>query len=314
MKPVTRTLSILFALAMIAASVIVLTGSHTRQIEQPPPDQWKSEAPIPGFGEYWYQGKAEVTSYSLEQARYGEMRQGEAVLVFVTENLDNADHVKTDDPSRASTPVLKLNFMKNFLTGIYPYSMMMSVFSPDKMASNPAAIKITTASQEWCGHTFLEFNREGNRYGIYSNSYFPNEAVKRSRLNAIPLEDEIWTQIRIRPESLPTGEFEMVPGSFYLRLRHQEIKGYPVKASFSTGEGKGVYSLFYPGLGRSLAITFEDAFPHKILEWEETYESGWGAGRKELTTRASLLDSEMLDYWNLNSVADSTWRQKLGLK
>ena len=39
------------------------------------------------FKEYWYQGKAEITSYDLEQARYGELHKGHAVLVFVTEEF-----------------------------------------------------------------------------------------------------------------------------------------------------------------------------------------------------------------------------------
>jgi hypothetical protein len=39
------------------------------------------------FNEYWYQGKAEITSYDLQQARYGENREGSAVLVFVSEDF-----------------------------------------------------------------------------------------------------------------------------------------------------------------------------------------------------------------------------------
>ena len=34
------------------------------------------------FNAYWYAGKAEITSYSLQQARYGELRDGHAVLIF----------------------------------------------------------------------------------------------------------------------------------------------------------------------------------------------------------------------------------------
>jgi hypothetical protein len=33
---------------------------------------------VPSFDNYWNQGKAEITSYDLHQARYGEMRDGEA--------------------------------------------------------------------------------------------------------------------------------------------------------------------------------------------------------------------------------------------
>ncbi len=38
------------------------------------------------FNDYWYDGKAEITSYKLEQARYGELHEGYVVLVFVTED------------------------------------------------------------------------------------------------------------------------------------------------------------------------------------------------------------------------------------
>ena len=34
--------------------------------------------------EYWYAGEAEITSYELNQARYGEIHKGKAVTVFVT--------------------------------------------------------------------------------------------------------------------------------------------------------------------------------------------------------------------------------------
>lgn len=37
------------------------------------------------FKSYWYSNEAEITSYKLEQARYGEMRDGTAVLIYVTE-------------------------------------------------------------------------------------------------------------------------------------------------------------------------------------------------------------------------------------
>ena len=36
------------------------------------------------FGDYWYQGKAELSRYDLKQVRYGEIHQGDAVLIFVT--------------------------------------------------------------------------------------------------------------------------------------------------------------------------------------------------------------------------------------
>ena len=43
----------------------------------------------PKFGDYWYQGKAELASYDLNQSRYGEIRNGHAVLIFLTEDFSN---------------------------------------------------------------------------------------------------------------------------------------------------------------------------------------------------------------------------------
>ena len=39
------------------------------------------------FKKYWFSGKAEITSYQLSQLRYGELREGTAVTIFVTEDF-----------------------------------------------------------------------------------------------------------------------------------------------------------------------------------------------------------------------------------
>ena len=119
------------------------------------------------FSSYWYQGKAELTSYELEQARYGEIHPGHAVLIFVTEDFSKRKQVKLDIPSRAgndAVSVLKCNFTKKFMTGIYPYSMMASVFSPVEVEEYPHALKVSTSTQEWCGHTYLQLNATSKGY------------------------------------------------------------------------------------------------------------------------------------------------------
>src|SRR5690606_23926934 len=91
------------------------------------------------FKDYWFGGKAEITSYELEQARYGEMRQGKSVLIFVTEPFLAKEQVKADEHHVDNVTVLKLNSTKNFITGIYPYSIMSSCFYP--IWDNQHAIK-----------------------------------------------------------------------------------------------------------------------------------------------------------------------------
>ena len=78
------------------------------------------------FDSYWYNYGAEISRFELEQSRYGEIHSGEVVLIFVTEPFLPDVQVKSDfDASRGmSIPILKLNLIKRFDTGIYDYSIM----------------------------------------------------------------------------------------------------------------------------------------------------------------------------------------------
>ena len=81
------------------------------------------------FKNHWFDGFAEISSYELTQSRYGQQRIGKAVLIFVTEDFLAKEQVKANQKSKTTIPVLKSNRTKNFLTGIYPYSIMSSSFS-----------------------------------------------------------------------------------------------------------------------------------------------------------------------------------------
>ncbi|MEM1000148.1 MAG: hypothetical protein AAGN35_24045 [Bacteroidota bacterium] len=269
------------------------------------------------FNEYWYAGKAELNSYELQQARYGEVHSGEAVLIFVTENFSLRELTKGDGLGGTQIPILKVNFDKKFITGIYPYSMIMTVATPVDMNRYPRALKVATSSQEWCGHTYTQLNLRGNKYEFAEHSYFPGEGDQEMDLPAITTEDELWTRIRIAPDQLPTGEIELLPATFYARLKHRAVQ--PKKAVAKLGEasdgtGNSVYTIDYADGSRSLKIYFEPEFPYTIEGWEETYSSGWGAGAQKLTTRASRKKTMKLDYWNRNSNSDRALRKELGLE
>ena len=108
----------------------------------------------PDFKTYWYQGKAELTRYVLSQARYGDLHGGEAVLIFVTEDFLPKVQVKQergDAPDALS--VLKLNAYRRFYTGIYPYTIMTSSFTPVVPPRAPV-LKVSTTVQEWCGQAY----------------------------------------------------------------------------------------------------------------------------------------------------------------
>ena len=39
------------------------------------------------FKKCWFDGKAEISNYSLTHSRYGSIRKGSAVLIYVTEDF-----------------------------------------------------------------------------------------------------------------------------------------------------------------------------------------------------------------------------------
>ncbi len=267
-------------------------------------DKWQQ------FNDYWHAGDAELTSYTLKQSRYGEMHEGNAVLIFVTEPFSASKQVKLDYPKQNGDDisVLKLNFTKKFLTGIYPYSMMMSSFVPVSYDKYPDALKVTTSSQEWCGHTFAQLNLDDDEYSIKAYSYFESEGDLTTEVENKWLEDELWQRIRIDPGSLPIGSIEILPSTFYMRLTHKPMKLATATASLSDGntvdlEGHKTYTINYHN--RELKIHFTEEFPHKILGWEETY------GGK--TTIARIKSSLKTPYWRKNGVKDRVIRKELGL-
>jgi hypothetical protein len=262
------------------------------------------------FKSYWYSGKAEINSYKLIQSRYGEPREGSAVLIFVTEDFSRKKQVKLDEPESSGDDkvnVLKMNFMKNFVTGIYPYSMMLSVFKP--VNERLHAVKAAMSSQEWCGQVFSQMNLDGSHYKFTGHSYFENEGEEKLSIEAIWLEDELWNQIRLDPSDLPVGEIRIIPGLFFIRLRHSEMK--PVHASITSSilDDRILYSIDYVEQGRKLIISYQKIFPHQILGWEETFvERG-----QTLVTRAALDKTLMLDYWTKNKNEFQYLRDSLGL-
>lgn len=269
------------------------------------------------FNEYWYQGKAEITSYDLQQARYGEMREGSAVLVFVTEDFSKKNQVKLDDPShnpKDAIPVLKLNMTRKFNTGIYPYSMMMSSFTPIDLKKNPSTLKVTNSSQEWCGHTFMQLNLGKYSYESQLFSYFESEGDKTTRLERTLLEDELWSKTRIDPSSLPQGNIDIIPSTTYARLKHIDFKNEKATASLKEKGAEMHFHLVYKNLDRKLSIVFEKAFPHQIISWEESYKEGYGSRAKTMTTKGTRKKSILLDYWSKNGNEDAHYRKELGLE
>ena len=273
------------------------------------------------FHSYWYNHGAEITRFELEQSRYGEIHSGHAILIFVTEPFLPDIHVKSDYESsrKRSIPVLKLNSIKRFNTGIYDYSMMKSIFTPTITEKQQyiKTLKVSTTRQDWCGHVYLQYNLEGDQYKVKQYSYFEKEGDKSMSIPSVHLEDDIWTRIRIAPETLPLGKIKMIPGSFFTILHTIEAGAEDAIAELTnTREGdSGIsqYTVTYSSLQRTLSIHFNQNFPYDILSWSETYPSGSGKNAKTLTTNARRTHAVMSDYWNKHRLEDLNLRKELGL-
>jgi hypothetical protein len=265
------------------------------------------------FAKYWYAGKAEVSSYDLQQARYGEMRQGEAILIFVTEDFSKSKQVKIDNPQKNpndAVKILKLNLTKKFNTGLYEYSLMQSIFSPIDRNQHEYTFKVSSSAQDWCGHVFSQLNLQTYKYRFLQHSYFENEYDQEFILEKELLEDELLTLIRINPKLLPLGNINIIPNSLTARLRHTNLAVEDAEATLNNKDDISVYKIVYKNGNRSVEIEFKTDFPHQIEAFSETYpENG-----QMLTTTARRRKTILSDYWTKNGNADAVLRKELGLK
>ncbi len=261
------------------------------------------------FADYWYAGEAEVSSYELQQSRYGEIRAGEAIMVFVTEDFSKNKQVKLDSPEKAGNDkirILKMNYLRRFVTGIYDYSMMQSVFTPVDTEKNPHSVKATTSSQDWCGHSFVQLNLEGNKYKTSQFSYFEKEGDQAHKFETDLLEDEIWNRIRINPGSLKEGVYHIIPSGFYSRLAHDPLSPKQARITFDKQADATFLVLEYLHLDRTLTIGFAPSFPHKILSWTEMQDG-------KLMSKGKLRATMKSAYWRQHDNQHEFLRDSLGI-
>jgi hypothetical protein len=262
------------------------------------------------FASHWYQGKAEINVFDLKQMRYGESRKGKAVMIFVAEDFSKRRQVKLDDPSGAGADaqkVLKLNMTREFLTGVYPYNTMLSVFTP--VYEEIKSPKLVTSVTEWCGQSFIQLNWENNAYQAKLFSYFEAEGDQSVKIKAQP-EDELFNLIRLNPDLIRTGERELIPSLIYQRFSHNPLQAEDaVISKRKFGSAQAEVEVIYPDLGRTLIIRYINSFPFEIISWEEIQLKE--DGEKDITSAVRSKVS-MLDYWNRNAKGDEGLRQTLG--
>ena len=275
-------------------------------------------APSAEFTAYWNAGVAELARYDLTQARYGNLHRGEMLAIVVAEPFRSDKQVKADQtPQSADMAVLKAQLMRRFATGIYDYAMTTTSFKPLNAAVQVPAIKVTGSSVDWCGHTWLQLNFRKDGYAAQGRSYFEESADENFELPAAVSEDEIWQRIRMAPQSLPVGKVQVIPSMISSRLRHRRLAAEQASAELQTSGAlkQSEYSLVYDaGLPteRKVAFVFENIFPHKILEFQETYMDGF-KNPKKLTTVARLKKTVRSAYWQEHNPEHAKLRREFGV-
>lgn len=268
------------------------------------------------FGGHWHDGRAELDGYRLTVSRYGQEREGHAVMIYVTEPFSESKKVKVNDHTKhpADTfDVLKLNLIRDFQTGVYDYNTMVSVFS---RSSDFEPVKVTFTSAEWCGHVYTELLFDTSEIRVQHNSYFEDESQKRTM--ALPddlvSEDNLFILLRgLRGDYMEPGESRSVsylPGVFFSRLTHKESDIATAKISrrketehVEVPAGQFDVIVYDVSSGnRGGVFHVESAYPHRIVRWQILPD-----------VRGELTGTKRMKYWELNREGDEKHLKELGL-
>jgi len=272
------------------------------------------------FWAHWGDGRAELNGYRLVQPRYGEPRTGSAVDIFVTEDFSDSLRVKADPgkhPASDVYPVMKLNALRHFQTGIYDYKVMTSSFA--RVASGWPIAKVSFSSQEWCGHVYHQILPRGVKVDGVFHSYFDGEADGRDDLpqpeggvyeDALPIMLRGWGTVYLRPGESRKAPF--LPSLLHARLDHKKLAWGQATISRSAETTRvkvpaGSYDAWVWRVaeegGRTFTYQIEAAAPYRLVRWSTD------AGEE-----ASLLGSTRLAYWKLNGPGGEQHLAEIGLK
>lgn len=274
------------------------------------------------FWSTWGDGQSELAGYDLTIPRYNQPRRGVAVTIFVTETFSNSARVKADPGKHAASdefPVMKLNLVKDYQTGVYDYNEMTSSFVALQPVNGRAAgspSKIAFSRQEWCGQTYHQLLFDATTIRAVRHSYFDGDADQQRELdyavNGIP-EDALmhWARGMAAP-ALAAGESRAVP----LLPALVSMKGVDAKwitatlsrsakpQSITVPAGAFVVEAMGVRMPDKQTRTFyvEQAAPHRIVKWESSTGE-----------HAEMLKSDRMKYWQMNAEGYESALSRLGL-
>lgn len=305
-------------LACAVASAILALACARAEAQRPPPYALEAD-----FWKRWGDGQAELSGYALRFPRYGAVRTGTAVAIFVTETFSKAARVKADPgrhPKDDEFPVMKLNWVQSFPTGIYDYDTMLSAFvalADNGIQAAGEPTKIAYSSQEWCGHVYSQVRLERDAARFTSHSYFDGEADQDGPIarpaDAIA-EDALmlWARGLAAPIVAPgtAVERKLLRSLERVRLEHKPIAYVDAKLSRSakpetlTHRGQPTeVERFVVEADVTTTFFVEVAAPRRVLR--VTRSDGF---------EAELLATTRNKYWTLNAPGGERALSRLGLR
>lgn len=297
--------------ALAGLIVLALMGCGKGPVAAPVTD---AASPVydAAFWKTWGDGYAELTSYDLVYPRYGTARPGTAVSIFVAETFANSLRVKSDPGVRDKKdefPVMKLNLVEDFQTGVYDYNLMLQSFvALEGVNGRPAGVftKVVWSSQEWCGNLFKEALLDKDHVRVVSHSYFDGEGdqtmSEAAPAAAVLSEDALmlWARGMAWPV-LKDGETREVAA--LLGMQSSRLKKGPMQWGKAELSRKGRVMRAKLSDGRERVFEVEEAAPYRVVK----YSTSEGV-------RATLVASERMKYWELNTPEGAAALERLKLK
>jgi hypothetical protein len=253
----------------------------------------------------WDDGRAEIDAYRASERRYGTPRPFTAYHIVVKEDFSRKDLVKADpghDPSDLVT-VLKLNQVIVLQTGIYSYHQMASCFYE---RGTMDLLKFSLASFEWCGNSFKEYMRRGDRASLHAHTYWDTMADVTYDLPVGPevvLYDQLPLWVRSLPQTAGTVRtLRLVP----TQISSQAPKPRLVDATLRAAAEEEIKTP--AGTYRALRWELKAAdakpdlywtareFPYLLVAWDKADGSAY-----------RLEWSQRLAYWKLHNPGDEKY-------
>ncbi|HZT32913.1 MAG TPA: hypothetical protein VFA33_23705 [Bryobacteraceae bacterium] len=274
------------------------------------------------FWNTWSDGQAELAAYDLSIPRYGQLRRGVAVAIFVTETFSNSLRVKADPGKHAPAdefPVMKLNLVKDYQTGVYDYNEMTSTFVALRGVNGRGAgtaTKISFSRQEWCGNTYQQLLFDAGTIRATRHSYFDGDADSQASVSypADGVSEDalyLWARGMASPALEPGASraVSVLPSAAYAKGAGAAWQpavlsrsAQPRRISVPGGSFSVEVLSARIGAGDQRVFYVEAAPPHRLIQWESS--SG---------ERAVFVKSVRMKYWERNGLGQEDALKQLGL-